>query len=161
MAQIISKTITTNRTIQNFCPYEYFYFHLQVQMLVSSLVYSIILLGRLGTTDDFTATPFHFYLFSTALVELAMSIPVRSLMLSYYLFFCLHLLFLIYCALKKLFFPRPEDLETCPNQLSFCVFFFCFCFFTKVKSPSYSALAAWIVSANRLIGYVVLVRNGQ
>ena len=58
------------------------------------LVYPITLPGRWGTTDDFATTPFNFVLSSAALVELAKSIPVHSLILSSHLFFCLPLLFL-------------------------------------------------------------------
>ena len=56
------------------------------------LFYPITLEGRRGTTDEFFATiPFHLDLFSAALVELAKSIPVHSLILSSHLFFCLPL----------------------------------------------------------------------
>ena len=49
----------------------------------------ITLEGRRGTTDVFATIPFHLVLFSAALVELAKSIPVHSLILSSHLFFCL------------------------------------------------------------------------
>ena len=45
--------------------------------------------GCRGTTDDFTTSFLHFSLFSTAPWDLANSRPVRSLMLSSQLFFCL------------------------------------------------------------------------
>ena len=57
----------------------------------SILFYPITLEGRRGTTDEFATTPFHLDLFSAALVELAKSIPVHSLILSSHLFFCLPL----------------------------------------------------------------------
>ena len=50
------------------------------------LFYPITLEGRRGTTDEFTTIPFHPDLFSAALVELAKSIPVHSLILSSRLF---------------------------------------------------------------------------
>ena len=53
------------------------------------LFYPITLEGCWGTTDEFATIPFHFVLFSAALVELAKSIPVHSLILSSHLFFCL------------------------------------------------------------------------
>ena len=55
------------------------------------LFYPITLEGRRGTTDEFATIPFHLDLFSAALVELAKSIPVHSLILSSHLFFCLPL----------------------------------------------------------------------
>ena len=42
----------------------------------SNLFYAITLEGRRGTTDEFTTIPFHLVLFSSALVDLAKSIPV-------------------------------------------------------------------------------------
>ena len=60
-------------------------------LLYSILFYPITLEGRRGTTDEFATIPFHLDLFSAALVELAKSIPVHSLMLSSHLFFCLPL----------------------------------------------------------------------
>ena len=46
------------------------------------LFYPITLGGRRGTTDEFATIPFHLDLFSAALVELAKSFPVHSLILS-------------------------------------------------------------------------------
>ena len=60
-------------------------------MFYSFLFYPITLEGRRGTTDEFATIPFHLDLFSAALVELAKSIPVHSLILSSHLFFCLPL----------------------------------------------------------------------
>ena len=57
----------------------------------SILFYSITLEGCWGTTDEFATIPFHLVLFSAALVEMAKSIPVHSLILSSHLFFCLPL----------------------------------------------------------------------
>ena len=59
--------------------------------IYSILFYPITLGGRRGTTDEFATIPFHLDLFSAALVELAKSIPVHSLILSSHLFFCLPL----------------------------------------------------------------------
>ena len=54
-------------------------------------------LGRLwGITDNFATIPFHLVLFSAALVELAKSIPVHYLILSFPLFLLLPLLFSFY-----------------------------------------------------------------
>ena len=60
-------------------------------IFLSILFYPITLEGRRGTTDEFAMIPFHLDLFSAALVELAKSIPVHSLILSSHLFFCLPL----------------------------------------------------------------------
>ena len=63
----------------------------QSLIIFCSLFYPITLEGRRGTTDEFATIPFHLDLFSAALVELAKSIPVHSLILSSHLFFCLPL----------------------------------------------------------------------
>ena len=99
------------------------------------LFYSILITleGRRGTTDEFATIPFHFVLFSAALAELAKSIPVQSLILSSHpLLLYASFSFSFHCV-----FAKPEDLETWPNQLSFR-------FLTRVRSSSYSPMAAWI-----------------
>ena len=103
----------------------------------SILFYPITLGGRRGTTDEFATIPFHLDLFSAALVELAKSIPVHSLILSSHLFFCLPLFLFPFTVPCRIVFAKPEDLETWPNHLSFR-------FLTKVRSSSYSPMAAWI-----------------
>ena len=101
------------------------------------LFYPITLEGRRGTTDEFATIPFHLDLFSAALVELAKSIPVHSLILSSHLFFCLPLFLFPFTVPCRIVFAKPEDLETWPNHLSFR-------FLTRVRSSSYSPMAAWI-----------------
>ena len=103
----------------------------------SILFYPITLEGRRGTTDDFATIPFHLDLFSAALVELAKSIPVHSLILSSHLFFCLPLFLFPFTVPCRIVFAKPEDLETWQNHLSFR-------FLTRVRSSSYSPMAAWI-----------------
>ena len=103
----------------------------------SILFYPITCEGRRGTTDEFATIPFHLDLFSAALVELAKSIPVHSLILSSHLFFCLPLFLFPFTVPCRLVFAKPEDLETWPNHLSFR-------FLTGVRSSSYSPMAAWI-----------------
>ena len=83
------------------------------------LVYPIILGGRRGTLDEFATISFHLVLFSAALVELAKSIPVHSLILSSHLFFCLPLFLFPFTVICRSVFAKPEDLETWPNHLSF------------------------------------------
>ena len=78
------------------------------------LFYPITLEGRRGTTDEFATTPFHLDLFSAALVELAKSIPVHSLILSSHLFFCLPLFLFPFTVPCRIVFAKPEDLETWP-----------------------------------------------
>ena len=104
---------------------------------ISILFYPITLEGRRGTTDEFATIPFHLDLFSAALVELAKSIPVHSLILSSHLFFCLPLFHFPFTVPCRIVFAKPEDLETWPNHLSFR-------FLTRVRSSSYSPTAAWI-----------------
>ena len=107
------------------------------QSIYSILFYPITLEGRRGTTDEFATTPFHLDLFSAALIELAKSIPVHSLILSSHLFFCLPLFLFPFTVPCRIVFAKPEDLETWPNHLSFR-------FLTRVRSLSYSPMAAWI-----------------
>ena len=114
--------------------------------IYSILFYPITLEGRRGTTDEFATIPFHLDLFSAALVELAKSIPVHSLILSSHLFFCLPLSLFPFTVPCRIVFAKPEDLETWPNHLSFR-------FLTMVRSSSYSPMAAWIL----LIGNMVLL----
>ena len=87
----------------------------------SILFYPITLEGRQGTTDEFATIPFHLDLFSAALVELAKSIPVHSLILSSHLFFCLPLFLFPFTVPCRIVFAIPEDLETWPNHLSLVV----------------------------------------
>ena len=101
------------------------------------LFYPITLEGRRGTTDEFATIPFHLDLFSAALVELAKSIPVHSLILSSHLFFCLPLFLFPFTVPFRIVFAKPEDLETWPKHLSFR-------FLTRIRSSSYSPVAAWI-----------------
>ena len=93
----------------------------------SILFYPITLEGRRGTTVEFATIPFHLDLFSAALVELAKSIPVHSLILSSHLFFCLPLFLFPFTVPCRIVFAIPEDLETWPNHLSFR-------FLTRVRS---------------------------
>ena len=81
--------------------------------------------------------PFHLVLFSAALVELANSIPVPSLILSSHLFFCLSLFLFPFTVPCRIVFAKPEDLEAWANHLRFR-------FLTRVRSASYSPTAAWI-----------------
>ena len=101
------------------------------------LFYPITLEGRPGTTDEFATIPFHFVLFSAALVEIAKSIPVHSLILSSHLFFCPPLFLFPFTVPCRIVFAKPEDLETWPNHLSFR-------FLTRVRSSSYSPMTPWI-----------------
>ena len=108
-----------------------------ISVLLSSLVYLLTLRRRWGTTDDFTTIPFHLVLSSAALVELAKSIPVHSLILLSHLFFCLPLLLFLCTVPYKMLSAKPEELEIWPNHLSFR-------FLTKVRSSSYFPMADWI-----------------
>ena len=61
--------------------------------------------GRWGTTDDFATSFLHFCLFSTALLDLANSRPVHSLMLSSHLFLCLPCLLPLSLCIERWFWP--------------------------------------------------------
>ena len=104
--------------------------------------------GPRGTSDEFAIIPFYLVLFSAALVELTKSIPVHSLILSSHLLICLPLQFpfIVPC---RIVLAKP-DLKMWPNHL-------CFSFLTRVRSFSYSPMAAWIFLQNLLIGNMVLV----
>ena len=115
----------------------FIYFAWSCQARLSILFYPITLGGRRGTTDEFATIPFHLDLFLAALVELAKSIPVHSLILSSYLFFCPPLFLFPFTVPCRIVFAKPEDLETWPNHLSFR-------FLTRVRSSPYSPMAAWI-----------------
>ena len=114
------------------------------------LFYPITLEGCRSTTDEFATIPFHLDLFSAALVELAKSIPVHSLILSSHLFFCLPLFLFPFTVPCRIVFAKPEDIETWPNHLSFR-------FLTRVRSSSYSPNGCLDLSANLLIGNMVLI----
>ena len=121
---------------------------------LSILFYPITLEGRWGTTDEFATIPSHLVLFSAALVELANSIPVHSFILSSHLFFCLPLFLFPFIVPCRIVFAKPEGLETWPNHLSFC-------FLTRVRSSSYSPMAAWTsYSAQLLSFYLYLSLSG-
>ena len=93
--------------------------------LFSILFYPIILEPR-GTTDEFATIPFHLVLFSAALVELAKSIPVHSLILSSHLFFCLPLFLFRKTGFYRLqngqYFRRKciVDIDMVNNVTSIC-----------------------------------------
>ena len=103
----------------------------------STLFYPITLESCRGTTDEFATIPSHLVLFSAVLVELSQSIPVHLLILSSNLFVCLPLFLCPFTVPCRTVFAKPEDLKAWPNHLSFR-------FLTRVRSSSYSPMAAWI-----------------
>ena len=62
-----------------------------------------------GTTDDFTTSFLHLSLFSTALWDLANSMPVHSLMLSSHLFICLLCLLPPFTVPCMMVLVRPDE----------------------------------------------------
>ena len=113
-------------------------------LVLSSLVYPLILRGRWGTTDYFNTILFHLVLATAVLVESAKSISVHSLILSSHLFFCLPFLNFSCTVPCRIVFANPEDLEIWPNHLSYR-------FLTKVRSPSYFPMAAWMFLLKSLL----------
>ena len=101
------------------------------------LFYPIALESCRDTTDEFATIPFHLVLFSAALVELAKSIPVHSLIFSFHLFFCIPFVLCPYTVPCRIAFAKPEDIQMWRNYLSFHIL-------TRVRSSSYSPMAAWI-----------------
>ena len=79
--------------------------------------------GRWDTTDDFGTSFFHFSLFSTALLDLANSRPVHSLMLSSHLFLCLPCLHPPFTVPRKMVLARPDERETSALSILLCVKF--------------------------------------
>ena len=110
---------------------------------VSVLFYPMTLEGRQGTKDGFAAIPFHPVLFSAALVELAKSVPIHSLILSSHLLFWSSFLLLrfLLCLVGS---TKPEDLEEWPNRLSVR-------FLTRVRCSAYCPIAAWIFLQTSLL----------
>ena len=95
--------------------------------------------GCWGTTDDFTASFLHFYLFSAARWDLANSRPVHSLMLSAHLFFCLSCLLPHFTVPCKMVLARHDERETCPYHVSLRLF-------TMIRRSSCGPIACWILA---------------
>ena len=100
---------------------------------------SLNLEGRLGTTDDFATTFFHFTLFSTALWDLPNSRPVHSLMLSSHLFLCPPCRLPPFSVPCKMVLARPDERETWPYHCSLHLF-------TIVRRSSCGPVACWILA---------------
>ena len=111
--------------------------HLWSSYLISSHL-SLNREGRWGTTDDFATSFLHFTLFPTALLDVANSRPVHSLMLSPRLLFCLPCL-LPLIEPCKMVLARPEERETCPYHFSLRLF-------TMVRRSSCGPIACWILA---------------
>ena len=94
--------------------------------------------GRWGTTDDFKTSFLHFP-FSTALLDLANSRPVHSLILSFHFFLCLPRLLPPFTVPCKMNLDRPGERETCPYHCSLR-------FFTMVRMSSCGPFACWILA---------------
>ena len=75
-----------------------------------------------GTSDHFATSVLHFYLFSTALWDLADSRPFHSLMLFSHLFFCLPSLLPPFTVPCNMVLARPVECDTCPYHLSVHLF---------------------------------------
>ena len=76
----------------------------------------------MGTTDDFTTSFLHIYLFSTALWDLANSGLVHSLTMSPHLFLCLPCPLPRFTVPCKMVLARPDERETCPYRCSLRLF---------------------------------------
>ena len=77
--------------------------------------------GRLGTADDFTTSFLHFSLFSTVLLDLPNSRPVRSLMLSSHLFLCRPCLLPPFTVPCKMVLARPDEQVACVSEDPRCL----------------------------------------
>ena len=91
-----------------------------------------------GTTDDFTTSFLHFFLFSTALWDSANSRSVHSLMLSSHLFLCLPCLLSPFTVPCKMVLARPDEQETWPYHCSLHLF--------MVVRSSCGPIACWILA---------------
>ena len=107
---------------------------------------SPILNGRVhwGTTDDFTTSFFHFFMFSTALCDLVNSRPVHFLVLSSHFFVCLPCLLPPFTVPCKMVLARPDELETCPYYISLRLLM-------MVRRSSCAPLACWILAQTSLL----------
>ena len=88
-------------------------------MIGTILFYPITFVGLRGTTDQVATIPFHLDLFSAALVELAKSIPVHSLILSSNLFFCLPLFLFPFTVPCMIVFLNQKTLRHGQTILAF------------------------------------------
>ena len=93
----------------------------------SYFVYPVPLRGCWATTDNFTTIPVYLVLSSAALHELANTIPLHGLILSFH-FLSFHCPLRNYCLCQA---KRPCTLS--------------FCFFTRIRNSSYSPMAVWIL----------------
>ena len=92
------------------------------------------------------SNPFQPVLFSSALAELAKSIPVQSLILSLHLFFCLPLVIFPFTLPYRIVFAKPEDIETWPQ----------FPFLNQRQEFIITSNGCLGLSTNLLICYMVL-----
>ena len=116
------------------------HYHIKALTSISILFYFVSShsLGRLSGHHRWICNnPFPPCPVFSSLVELAKSIPVHSLILSFHLFFCLLFVLCPYTVPCTIAFAKPEDIQMWRNYLSFHVL-------TRVRSPSYSPMAAWI-----------------
>ena len=90
--------------------------------------------GRRDSKDDVVTIPFYPSLSFAALRKSPNPIPVHSLMLSSYLFFCLPILLATFTVPSRIVFAMPGDLEMWPYHLSFL-------FFTMVRRSSCTLFA--------------------
>ena len=95
--------------------------------------------GRWGTTDNFTTSFLHFFLFSTALWDLANSRPVHFSMLSSHLFLCRSRLLPPFTVPCKMVLARPDERETCSYHFSLRLL-------TMVRRSSTGPIAGWILA---------------
>ena len=116
------------------CSFHYWWCH-DTRHLSSQ---SLNLGGRRGTTNGIATIPFHLSVSSVASRESPNPIPVHSLMLSSYFFFCLPLLLAPFNVPCRIVFAMPEDVEMWPYHLSFR-------FFTMVRRSSCTPVAFWIL----------------
>ena len=87
--------------------------------IYSILLHPITLEGRRGTTDEFATIPFHLVLFSAAIVKLAKSIPVHSLILSFHLFSSLPLFLFPFTVPCRIVFAEQKTLRHGQTILAF------------------------------------------
>ena len=94
--------------------------------------------GRWGTINYFATSFLHFSLFSTALWDLANSMPVHSLMLSSHLFLCPPCLLPPFTVPWKMVLAGPDERETWPHPCTLHLF--------KMIRSLYGPIACWILA---------------
>ena len=150
---LITSTCCTKHVLGRIVPLLEIFLSRKPFLLAASFLHLHLSLNRrdrFGTTDDFTTSFLHFFLFSTALWDFANSGPVISLKLSSHLFFsCLPCLLSPFTVPSKMVLARLGERETRSYHFSLRLI-------TMVRF-SCGPIACWIPAQDFIIGNMVFV----